>query len=186
MTKRPKLSKPQKAPIIPPDPDATLTDIGMSDERLIGRVVVAWSKMENTMEEFIWELLSLDVSLGRILTSRLDVTIKIRHLRELGQAQMQEAMFLDLSSILDRIDFMRDDRNMIVHGTWARNKDWIPIVLSLRQKSLSPDEVVGEAFPNSRMLILARNVAAARFQLMRLMKQYRAWHDKSAEPHPSD
>jgi len=81
--------------------------------------VVAWSKLEACMEDLIWSLLEVEIEEGRIMTARVDAVGKIRMLRELGELEMPEEMFHRLSPTLDEIDVLRDDRNFIVHGSWA-------------------------------------------------------------------
>jgi hypothetical protein len=55
----------------------------------------------------------------------------------------------------------------------------VPIAQSLKIKPLGRDQVVSETFPAERMRLIAHNIDAARFQLIRLMKEIRA--ENSAE-----
>ena len=122
MAKPPKVPRPVKPPIQPPRPGQIADPtIGLIQEKLIGRTVVEWSKLEACMEDGIWHLLNVPIETGRILTARLDAVVKIRLLRELGERLLPESNWHELSQILDKIDIRREDRNFIGHGTWGRS-----------------------------------------------------------------
>jgi len=137
------------------DDDLILT-IGLNTEKIIGRVVVEWSRLEGVMEDFIWHF-----------TGRLDATAKIRMLRALGELKLREQRWHVLSSTLDKIDMLREERNMMVHGTWGRIPGGVPIAISLRIRPLAPDQVVSETFPAERMQGIAHDTVAAKLRLMR-------------------
>jgi hypothetical protein len=170
--KIPRLPKPQVAPARG-DEELILT-IGLNHERLIGRIVVAWSKLEGVMEDLIWHFLGLQIEQGRVVTGRLDAVAKIKMIRALGEPKLAEALWHQLSPIVDRIDLLREERNIIVHGTWGRNAQGVPIAISLRFKPLAPDEVVSETFHDSRLRAIARDIDASKFKLMILMREIRA------------
>jgi hypothetical protein len=123
MPKPPKTARPKKPPIRPAQKNEQIDHtIGLIQEKLIGRIVVAWSRLEGTMDDLIWQLLKLDLASGRIVTTRLDAVAKIKMLRDLGKIKLViEAQFHKLSEVLDRIDILREDRNLITHGLWGRN-----------------------------------------------------------------
>jgi hypothetical protein len=158
----------------------------MQQERLIGRVVVAWAKLESALDGLIWHLLSLEIEDGRIITARLDAVAKIKMSRDLGNLNLSEEQFRQLSPILDRIDILREDRNHIVHGMWARNREGIPITFSLRTKPLEPDQVVAEAFPDTRMRDIVHDIDAGKYKIMLLLKELGASLDKPSLPPPED
>jgi hypothetical protein len=168
---RPKIQKPQKAPILPAKPGAVLSSLLPQHEWLIGRSVVVWSFLENQMSELIWGLLGLEIERGRIITGRMDASSKISKLRELGKVVLNCATYEFMTETLDHIDIQREDRNAVVHGTWALDDQMTPIVLSLKQKALAPDEVVSEAFPESRMLLLIENIGISGTRLSKLKKE---------------
>jgi hypothetical protein len=142
MSKPPKTPRPKKSPVLPPrENDQLILTIGMAHEKLIGRVAVSWSRLEGAMEDLIWHLLGLKIGLGRIVTSRMDATGKIRMLREVGELTLTEYQWHKLSPIIDRIDVLREERNTIIHGTWGRNSQGVPIALSFRPKPLAQDQV---------------------------------------------
>ena len=133
----------------------------MNTEKLIGRVVVEWSRLEGLMEDFIWHFFGLPIETGRIVTGRLDATAKIRMLRALGELKLPEQR-LHVKS-----DMLREERNLMVHGTWGRIPGGVPIAISLRIRPLAPDQVVSETFPAERMQGIAHDTVAAKLRLMR-------------------
>jgi hypothetical protein len=68
----------------------------MTHERLIGRIVVAWSKLEGAMEDLIWQLLGIGIEQGRVITSRLDAVTKIRMIRALAEPALTEPQWINL------------------------------------------------------------------------------------------
>ena len=188
MAKPPKTPRPQKPPVLPPKPgQAVNPTISMKTERLIGRFVVAWSKLEACMDDFIWALLAVPIEQGRIITVRMDAVRKIQTLRQLGGLVLAETVFHQLSPILDQIDILRDDRNLIVHGTWGRQ---LPendnVVVPLKPEALEPDQVVSETFPDSRLRIAIDGIEKAKWQLIPLMNDRYASLDKSLRQHHED
>jgi hypothetical protein len=157
--------------------------IGENQEKLIGRVIVEWSKLEAVMEDTIWCLLSLDMAIGRKITTRMDVGTKITMLRALGEGYLPTEVFHALSLMLDLIDMRREDRNAIAHGSWGR-QNGIPIVISLRTKPNAPNEVVSETFPDTRMRAILADIQRSKTALIRLMDEIAALRNNSPTPHP--
>jgi hypothetical protein len=186
MPKPPKILRRKKSHLPPRKNDQLNLTIGLIQEKLIGRVVVAWSRLERVMEEFIWVLLKLDIESGRIVTTRLDAVAKIKMLRQLGEIELEEVHFHKLSPILDHIDIMREDRNFIVHGVWGRNLNGVPVALSLRPKPLAPDLIVSEEFPDNRMRYIVFEIDKSRIQVKLLVKELSALPEKSDPPHHED
>jgi len=187
MAKSPKTPRPKKGPIIPAQEgqyfDGT---VGMRHERLIGRVVIAWGKVENALEDFIWQLLGLKIEIGRIITGRLDAVSKIRWIRQLSEITIREEKLHLLSRLLDDIDILREDRNLIMHASWGRDGDDVAIALSLKQTPLKPDEVVSEPFSDRRLWALSHNIDATRLRLLILMNELFPSPDTSSVPSPSE
>jgi hypothetical protein len=171
MAKPPKTPRPQKPPILPARADHVINPtIGLIQEKLIGRAVVEWAKLEACMGDAIQKMLGLDFEYGRIVTGRLDATNLIRMLREVGNLYFEEADFHSLSTICDKIDMRREDRNLIVHGTWGRSDDnTAPMALSLRIKG-DPSEIVSETFPGERMKAIIADTLSLKWELIRLVK----------------
>jgi hypothetical protein len=126
-------------------------DIGLVQEKLIGRVVVEWSKLEQCIQDLVWRLVNLRFEDGRVLTGRMDVTRVIPIARVLAGRFLSEPLLQEVLEALLRADDLRDDRNFIVHGTWCTvDPPGVSYSSSLRAKS-EPGEVTGEEFPHSRM-----------------------------------
>lgn len=171
MPKPPKTPRPQRPPIQPPNPlDQAEPTIGLIQEKLIGRAVVEWAKLEACMGGAIHSLLGIEFMYGRIVTSRLDATNLIKMLREVGALKLEESDFHKLGVLCDKIDIRREDRNLIVHGSWGRNKGSnIPMALSLRIKG-GPNEVVSETFPDTRMKEIIADIQSLKWDLIHLLK----------------
>ncbi len=147
--KREPWNRKHKAPLRPDQQGRG--DISLSQERLIGRVIVEWSKLEQCIQDLIWRFLNLTFEDGRILTERTDITRLITVARALARRKLQDPELTGLLDALTRADELRDDRNFIVHGTWCTvDPEGIAFSASLRQKSL-PGEVTAEEFPHARM-----------------------------------
>jgi len=122
------------------------------------------------MGDAIQKMLGLDLEYGRIITGRLDATNLIRMLREIGGLYFEEPDFHTLWTICDKIDILREDRNLIVHGTWGRSDDSsAPMALSLRIKG-DPNEIISETFPRERMNAIISNILSLKWDLIRLVK----------------
>ena len=73
---------------------------------------------------------------------------------------------IDLLTLSDQL---RDDRNFIVHGTWAIiEPEGVPTVSSLRTKS-DPDIIVTEHFPHIRLQAIIWEIIRTREQLVHLL-----------------
>ena len=131
-------------------------------ELLIGRAVVTWSRLEQSIEEVIWELLKMSVEDGRIITARLDVKYKTALLRGLSEKNLQKDALEAIRSLLTRIDELYTVRNLIVHGVWGTVKpDNVPAVMSLREKlpeEAGRDEVITTHMPHEYMAGVIRNI----------------------------
>src|SRR5712672_1255861 len=118
MEKPPKTPRPKKPPIQRHVPgDEGINSIGMIQEKLIGRFVVEWAKLEACMGDAITDLFGVEFTYGRLIVSRMDATGLIKMLRDAGALRLPQRDFHKISLICDRIDILRDDRNLIVHGS---------------------------------------------------------------------
>jgi hypothetical protein len=188
MPKPPKTPRPKKPPVMPMRAGQKYAPlVSLSQERLIGRLVVRWSKLEAAMEELIWNLMNVDISVGRIVTARLDTTAKIRMLRQLGELALIETKFHKLSTHLDQIDILREDRNFIVHGTWGTSlPDLEPTASSIRIKSAAPDRVISETFPRERMRAKIDAIDALKRRLFLMVEEREERLGKPPSPRPKD
>jgi hypothetical protein len=172
MTKPPKTPRPPKPPIKPAHPNHVPDPtIGLIQQKLIGRVIVEWAKLEACMGDAIHKLAGIEFEVGRIFTARLDAVTLLKTLRELGSLQLPESEFHQLSTICDKINIRRDDRNLITHGTWGRTKGQNDaFAVSLRIKSDDPSDVVSETFPHRRMKEITSDILSLKWDLIGLMK----------------
>jgi hypothetical protein len=153
--------KPKRKKFVPPKPpyqkmrpdQQAAFGVGLQHERLVGRVVIEWSRLEAVLNDLVWGFLGLSFEDGRALTGRNDASTKIALLRVLAPRHLASDDKLEaLLLALDTIDAARDDRNFIVHGSWGQMQpEGTPLAMSLRAKSSRPDEVTGETFPPDRM-----------------------------------
>jgi len=153
--------KPKRKKFIPPKPPfkemrpdhKPVFGVRMQQERLIGRVAIEWSRLENVLNDVIWRFLNLSFEDGRALTGRDDAAINLLRViapRHLTNDDKLEALLL----ALDAIDSIRDDRNFVIHGAWGHvEPDGTPLAVSLRAKS-KPEQVTGETFPPARMYLI--------------------------------
>src|SRR5436309_272703 len=76
------MSKDIEKPPIPELSDDNIyrAGISMKQERLIGRLTVAWAALELVMQDAIWTLLGVGVDDGRILTAGADANRKMQWL----------------------------------------------------------------------------------------------------------
>lgn len=155
----------------PPKPSAPLIidsnispDISMQQERLIGRVVVAWSKLEQAMHGVIWALLDMDPDDGRIVTGKQDAKHKIAILRGLGKKHLSEQAqprFIKLPNISEKLYV---DRNFVAHGSWGTDMNRnIAIAATLRERPAAedgdPTYIVTQYFSPARMRVIAHRMA---------------------------
>jgi hypothetical protein len=132
----------------------------MRQTRLIGRVVVAWSKLEAAMHELVWAFVGIDVESGRILTDRQDsarLVIMLRALCDLYRDLQNDEERSHLLEVLNIIEQRRVDRNAIAHGAWA-TLDGKPIAASLRYRTDDLSEVITEEYSTERMYAIEADI----------------------------
>lgn len=181
--KREKITR-TKPPIQDRRPDQVFySRVPLYQERLIGRAVVAWSRLEAAMQDTIWKFLDIPIEQGRLLTARHAPESLILILRTLGRASLSVDKANQFDRVLDLIDIYREDRNFIVHGEWGiLSPDWIPTAKSLRPKSPKPDELVSETFSPERMYNLIKAMDEA-VNALCVIQNWIALRNKPPEPH---
>jgi len=128
---------------------------------IVGRVIVAWGRLEAALEELIWYFLDLPIDDGRVVTSRLDARTKIEMLRSFGPRHLADETNPQFSYLLNRISDLKDDRNFVAHGLWGTfQPENIPMALSTRPAA-PLGEVIGETFPPHRMAAIYEGISAA-------------------------
>lgn len=181
MTKVRRTPKPDKPQIKQKSDQTLVPDVSQDQQILIGRVVVASSKLESAMQDTIWHFLRLGANDGRIITERMDASILLRILRALGNRHLDEPLLIEFLSIMDKIEDGQADRNFIVHASWGTLlPDNFPIGLSLRPKA-EPGKIIAETFPHGRMHAIVRGIMEAHGFLVDLMPQLKTLPRKSDE-----
>lgn len=75
-----------------------------------------------------------------------------------------------LIDLLASADQLRDDRNFIVHGTWAiLQPEGQPTSSSIRAKS-EPGQVIAEHFPHQRMNAIISGINRTRIELVNILR----------------
>jgi hypothetical protein len=168
------IPKPRRAPRatklspVPKRADQSLRYIGPIQERLIGRVTAQWSILENVLHELIWRFTGMSFEDGRLFTERMDASRAVIILRILGARYLEGEQLQKLIDLLAITDDLRDDRNFIVHGTWAvLEPEGYNMATSIRQKS-APGEIIGEHFPHKRMRAIAAKISDVRMGLFEI------------------
>lgn len=184
MQKPPKTTRPKRPPIQKGPPAREIIGtIGLIQEKLIGRFVVEWAKLEACMGDAIIQLFGLEFEHGRIIIARMDANTLIRTLREIGQLRLSQEKYFELSKVCDLIDIAKDDRNLIVHGLWSRHPDSTPQVLSLRAKGGLPDQVIAETFSDTRMRSLIKDTRDRKNELIQMFGLFDNPTEESSEQH---
>jgi hypothetical protein len=154
-----------------------LPSVGLTQEKLIGRLVVEWSRVEGCLHDIIWRLTGLTFEDGRLLTERSDPTRLIAILNVLGPRYLDEPLLHEFMDALKTANELRDDRNFVAHGSWATIlPEAMPAAASLRAKS-KPGEVVSEDFPHSRMMAIISEMQQVRIVFIRVLGTLPAPYD---------
>lgn len=161
--------RPPKPPLIPLRPDQTTRqEVGLVQQRLIGRVIVEWTKLEGCLADILWQFTGLSFEDGRLFTERMDPARLIILLRTLAPRKLEGDILQDFIDALAAADELRDDRNFIVHGSWGvLDPEGIPVALSLRAKS-NPGEVTSEGFPHGRMRAIAKEIIKTKRAIIKI------------------
>jgi hypothetical protein len=179
------MAKKRRGPIRrKPDPEPRRPDhypipeVSPEQQRLIGLVVLNWSKLETDIEAVIWAFLGLGIDAGRIITTRLNVDVKIELLRSLSLTYLRAEALDGMLNVLDFINIYKEGRNFVVHGSWGTlMPDNIPVCASLRPKA-PPGEIISEHFPEERMINLVNGILEAQGNLRMVEEALHAAHDK--------
>jgi hypothetical protein len=163
-----KSARPPKPPIVPHTPNQTLAPhVSIEHQKLMARAIMAWSKFEAALHDFIWTALNLEDDDGRILTKSVGAKMLIPMARSLG---VRHAMYDDISALegaLDLADGRREDRDFIAHGLWSTlMPDNVPMAMSMKPNA-PPETVTTETFPADRMRAIASDIIQARDVLLR-------------------
>jgi hypothetical protein len=144
--------------------------VSMMQERLIGRVVVVWAKLN----DLIWAIQGKEMADGRSETERMQITPLIGTLRKLVKDVLVPKGMTDESSritaLLDEIDNIKNRRNLIVHGSWGEIHG-VAAVGSLRTKTDDSNNVIYEDWIPTDMIAFAAQTARCRDEALSLVER---------------
>jgi hypothetical protein len=156
--------------------------VSLRHERLVGRAIISWSRLEAAIQDIIWVILDVPLEDGRIITARMDAIKKMQWIKSFSKRHLDGKPLEDMEFILSKVDDLLDDRNFIVHTSWGTLVNTgEPVGMSLRRKS-QPHEIVTEAFPERRMLEFISDVDAARNGLIAWRKQHESLPGRRTPP----
>ncbi|OKO73614.1 hypothetical protein [Bradyrhizobium sp. NAS96.2] len=135
-------------------------DLLRSEIFTIGLVAVYWSYLEHAAERMIWAILEVDASTGRAITAPIQMRSRLKMLVSLIEAR-HPPLLEAVKNIKDTIEKLEADRNLVVHGIWARDQQSRPTATSLRRKSSGPHLIYGEVFPRERMTGIIQGIIDA-------------------------
>lgn len=104
-------------------------------ELLVGKVIVAWSRVEGATEEAIWSILNIDAEQGRIITSPLDAKYKISMLRGLAIKELRGDKLKEFHKVVKLLRNLYEHRSVIAHGNWITVPTGQYAALSLKRKT---------------------------------------------------
>jgi len=159
----------KQKPEIQPLPPGHWLEPGISSEqeRLIGRVCVAWSRLEHAMQDVLWQMIGVPIEDGRILTANADASRKLQWLGSFAKKNLAGSELDELKATFALIDAARQDRNFIIHGSWGLIMPGeIPMCMSVKEKGPDPTEIITESFPAERMEDIIRVTDKGRIALM--------------------
>jgi hypothetical protein len=148
--------------------------VGMGQERLIGRAVIIWARLEANLHDLIWTVQGKGLAEGREETEKHLLGRLLQELRKIGSGPPTAAATKEIRkavlALADNVEALSGDRNLIVHGTWGE-LDGVPSVGSLRLETIDRNDVTFEGFPPERMHDFIRDVAARRDRASALIAQ---------------
>lgn len=170
----------------PPQDDLTNSParhgVSAQHERLVGRLIIEWSKLEGTMQETLWTLMDIKWEDGRVITHTMDATKKLQLLRTFSKRHLIGDQLDLLTNTFDCMEEYQEDRNVIAHGSWGTLvESGEPIVMSLRRKT-QPDKIVTEGFPSWRMYQIIDGIKICRTALIVWRERHEALPDRRSPP----
>jgi hypothetical protein len=146
--------------------------VGIGQERLIGRAVIIWARLEASLHDLIWTVQGKGLAEGREETEKHMVGCLLKELRKIGSGSSTETVSTEIRMavlvVAGAVKALSEDRNLIVHGTWGE-LDGVPTVGSLQLETIDRNEVTFESFPPDRLRDFIRDVTACRDQAMAII-----------------
>jgi hypothetical protein len=148
--------------------------VGIGQERLIGRAVVVWARLETSLHDLIWTIQGKGLAQGREETEKHLIGRLLQELRKIGSGSSTETVSTEIRlavlAVVAAVKELSKDRNLIVHGTWCE-LDGVPTVGSLQLETIGRNEVTFESFPPDRLRDFIRDVTAYRDQVTEIIAQ---------------
>lgn len=145
--------------------------VGIGQERLIGRAVIIWARLEANLHDLIWTIQGKGLAEGREETEKHLIGRLLKELRKIGSGSSTETEIrLAVLAVAGAVKTLSEDRNLIVHGTWGE-LDGVPTVGSLQLETIDRNEVTFERFPPDRLRDFIRDVTACRDQATTIIAQ---------------
>jgi hypothetical protein len=85
----------------------------------LGEIVIAWSRVEALLAEFLSYLLQADPGSMYVLNQDIAGSTQLKWIRTLAQKFTNENTQKGLATLFDRIDKVRGERNVYIHGVWG-------------------------------------------------------------------
>jgi hypothetical protein len=156
---------------LPPD-HKIKPGVSLTHQKLIGRTIIQWNCLEHEMQDFVWRMLGLNFSDGRLLTRRMDANYLIQLLGTLAPHRLKEPFVNEFLDLLVDADALRDDRNHICHGIWGTLVPLnVPVASSFKGTD-EPDTFITQTFPYERMIEIIQGIKAVRRSMNRLMDEH--------------
>lgn len=148
--------------------------------------MVAWAKLEHSINDLIWVINGKDLASGRFDTQDLDITKLLSALQKAISTNLPGPTFQGerktITDIINAINEFKADRNAVVHGAWGRHNGTRHGVCSLRFETTGAEFVTFEEFTPSRMHAIEKVAIDAIKSSYSIIKRLEALRGKSAEP----
>jgi hypothetical protein len=120
-------------------------------------------------EAYFWTVQDKGLAEGREETEKHLIGRLLNELRKIGSGSSTKTEIrLAVLAVAGTVKTLSEDRNLIVHGTWAE-LDGVPTVGSLQLETIDRNEVTFESFPPDRLRDFIRDVTACRDQAMAII-----------------
>ena len=162
-----------KLPIQKIRPDQVATPrVGIGQERLIGRAIIEWARLEASLHDLIWTIEGKGLAEGRGETEKHLVGRLLKEFRKIGSGSTETPSEVRMAvlAVAGAVKTLSEDRNLIVHGTWGE-LDGVPSVGSLRLETIDRNDVTFESFPPDRLRDFIRGVTDCRDQAMAIIAE---------------
>ena len=157
--------------------------VGIGQERLIGRAVVVWARLEAVLHDLIWTIRGKGLAEGREETEKHLVGRLLKELRKIGSGSSTKTASTEVRmavlAVAGAATTLSEDRNLIVHGSWCE-LDGVPTVGSLRLETIDRNDVTFESFPPDRLRDFIRDVTDCRDQAAAIIAQVESSGRESA------